>query len=401
MQKKFRRDWKEAREFVQSLKLKNKNEWEKYYKSGNKPDDIPTDPGRYYKNKGWIGFGDWLGTGNISSRDRKFKPFHEARKFVHALKLKRQHEWLKYSKSGNKPDDIPASPDRTYKKNFKGYGDWLGTGNISSRDRKFKPFHEARKFVQALKLKRLKEWQEYCNTRKKPDDIPRTPHATYKNKGWTSYGDWLGTGRIATFERKYRSFEVARKFVHALKLKNADQWRRYSRSDKRPEDIPSTPPVTYKNKGWTSWGDFLGTGNISVKNRKYRSFEDARKFIHSLGLKSFTEWNAYCISGNKPDDIPTAPKNTYKNKGWISNGDWLGTGRVADQLKQYLPFSESKKYYQNIAKDNKFKTKNDWIRFLKSNKLPSDIPKHPSIVYSEKNVLRRIKSKNKRNRKYQ
>jgi len=173
--------FEEAREFVQSLKLKNKNEWEKYYKSGNKPDDIPTGPGRYYKNKGWIGFGDWLGTGNIASWKRQYRPFEEAKSFVHTLGLKNQGEWIKYTKSGNKPDDIPANPNGTYKKNFKGLGDWLGTGNISSRDRKFKPFHEARKFVQALKLKRLKEWQEYCNTGKKPDDIPRTPHAIYKN----------------------------------------------------------------------------------------------------------------------------------------------------------------------------------------------------------------------------
>jgi hypothetical protein len=33
----------------------------------------------------------------------------------------------------------------------------------------------------------------------------------------------------------------------------------------------------------------------------------------------------------KPDDIPYKPSRTYENE-WISWGDWLGTGRIADQI---------------------------------------------------------------------
>ena len=29
----------------------------------------------------------------------------------------------------------------------------------------------------------------------------------------------------------------------------------------RPSDIPSHPEKTYKEAGWTNYGDFLGTGN--------------------------------------------------------------------------------------------------------------------------------------------
>ena len=48
------------------------------------------------------------------------------------------------------------------------------------------------------------------------------------------------------------------------------------------------------------------------KDKAYRSFEEARDFVKSLGLKSTKEWEQYCKSGNKPDDIPTNPWNTYK-----------------------------------------------------------------------------------------
>jgi len=68
----------------------------------------------------------------------------------------------------------------------------------------------------------------------------------------------------------------------------------------------------------------LGTGTIANRFRKFRPFEEARAFVHTLNLKGQTEWREYCKSGKKPDDIPSAPQSTYKNEGWISLGDWLG-----------------------------------------------------------------------------
>ena len=46
--------------------------------------------------------------------------------------------------------------------------------------------------------------------------------------------------------------------------------------------------------------------------KKFRDFESAREFARSLNLKRQKEWLEYCKSGNKPDDIPSAPWNTYK-----------------------------------------------------------------------------------------
>ena len=61
----------------------------------------------------------------------KFRPFVEAREYIHSLKLKNQAEWRAYSKSVNKPADIPATPEKVYRKEWKGMGDWLGTGTIA------------------------------------------------------------------------------------------------------------------------------------------------------------------------------------------------------------------------------------------------------------------------------
>jgi hypothetical protein len=45
------RPFKEARDFVRSQDIKTPKEWDEYVKSGNKPDDIPSNPGSYYKKK--------------------------------------------------------------------------------------------------------------------------------------------------------------------------------------------------------------------------------------------------------------------------------------------------------------------------------------------------------------
>ena len=55
--------FEEAREFARSLKLRNRDGWYEYCKSGERPDDIPANPGIIYKNDGWKGMIDWLGNG--------------------------------------------------------------------------------------------------------------------------------------------------------------------------------------------------------------------------------------------------------------------------------------------------------------------------------------------------
>ena len=77
--------FEEAREFARSLGLKNLDAWIEYCKSGKKPNDIPACPYRVYKGKGWKGSGDFLGTGNVHTKE--FRSFEEAREFAQSLNL--------------------------------------------------------------------------------------------------------------------------------------------------------------------------------------------------------------------------------------------------------------------------------------------------------------------------
>jgi hypothetical protein len=109
-----------AREFIRSRELKDKPEWDRYYESGKVPDDIPHNPVKMYK-KEWKGWSYWLGTHVMAA----YMSFEDAQNIVRQLGLESQLQWRRYLKSGQKPADIPTHPDRTYKDEWKGWGDWL------------------------------------------------------------------------------------------------------------------------------------------------------------------------------------------------------------------------------------------------------------------------------------
>jgi hypothetical protein len=243
----------------------------------------------------------------------QYRDFESAREFARSLNLKGDKEWREYCKSGNKPEDVPSRPDVSYKKDYKDLGDFLGTGNVATQARIHLSFTEAREFARSLGLKGVKEWREYYNSNKMPHNISSRPDHIYKNKEWLGWGDFLGTGNVATQARIHLSFTEAREFAKKLKLKNLAEWNDYCTSGNKPEYVPSHPNGTYK-KEFKGYGDFLGTGNISPKDKAYRSFKEAREFVRALKLKNNKEWVAYCKSGNKPDDIPSTPRDVYKSR---------------------------------------------------------------------------------------
>jgi hypothetical protein len=88
------RSFKDARTFAQNLNFEISAQWWTYTKSANFPEDIPASPNRVYKDKGWSGMGDWLGTGNLAPSFRKFKDFEDAREFARSLNMEVGKEWV-------------------------------------------------------------------------------------------------------------------------------------------------------------------------------------------------------------------------------------------------------------------------------------------------------------------
>lgn len=187
-----------------------------------------------------------------------FLPFETAKLFVHSLGFNSQIEWFAYCKSGKRPTNIPYGPNVTYKERWVNWGDWLGTGNVHKKS--FLSFEEARAFVRSLNLKNHLEWVAYCHSGKRPSNIPSSPRTQYQNNGWVSFGDWLGSGIVSDWKKKFLPFVEARAFARSLKLKNGAAWRAYCKANP-PNDVPANARRFYSGKGWVSTGDWLGYRN--------------------------------------------------------------------------------------------------------------------------------------------
>jgi len=376
MKKEFQ-NFEDARKFVQSLNLKNQKEWRQYTQSGKKPKNIPSAPEKVY-HKDWISMGDWLGTGFIHPKNYQFRSFEDARKFVQSLNLKNQKEWRQYIKSGNKPNDIPSTPARTYKNNgWIGLSDWLGTKNKHYSSFEFVSFSNARKFAQKLKLRSGTEWKNLAKDDKLPDNIPHDPAKLYKNN-WKGWKDFLGYEKQYVPKGEFQNFEDARKFVQSLNLKNQKEWRQFSKSDTRPKDIPSLPARAYPND-WISFGDWLGTGRIHYKYKKFRNFKDAHNFVIKLKFTTTKEWKNYCKSDKRPDDIPTDPQRMYA-KNWISLEHWLTGKNMPPRNKKLLDFEDARKFAINL----KIVGKKGWMEYIEMGTKPYNIPSDPSGAYKNK-----------------
>lgn len=189
------REWMpfdEARTFVHALNLKTGTDWSDYCEFGDLPYTIPKSPQTVYREKGWKGIEDWLGTCVVPS-EQKYLPFNEARLFAHSLQFKKSDQWRKYCKSGLKPRNIPSSPQNFYiTQGWVGWPDWLGLLPRFRMSNNMLPFEQARKFVHKQQIKSNKEWYEWCKLGKNPDNIPAYPNNFYKDKGWIGWRDWLG-----------------------------------------------------------------------------------------------------------------------------------------------------------------------------------------------------------------
>jgi superfamily II DNA or RNA helicase len=248
--------FKDAKKFVHSLKFFNRDQFVQWVKSPQRPLDIPSDPRGVYQGE-WIGWGDWLGTGFVATTSRQYKSYEEAKNYIQKLNLKTKDEFTAWAKSPKKPDDIPSNPAAVYGNDWKGVGDWLGTGSLAPKDKKFRSFEDARQFVRTLGIKNRDGWRLWVDSLEKPADIPSDPGSTYSDE-WLGWGDWLGTGTIATQQRKYKSFVDARKFIRSIHLKDKESFIAWSKKfGSEHIDIPANPPYVYSNE-WISWGDWVG-----------------------------------------------------------------------------------------------------------------------------------------------
>jgi superfamily II DNA or RNA helicase len=378
MAKKDFYSFEDARKFVHGLDLKGIEQYYEYTKSDDFPDFLPKRPESHYKGKGWDGATDWVGGTRIKyETGSNLLPFLDAREFVRNLGLKSQKQWEEYSRSDDKPNNIPAAPQGIYKKVWRGHSDWLGLPRTKGGN--FRSYNDAREYARSLGFSNRKQWQEFKESNEFPYDIPKKPDLKFKGKGWTSWPDWLN------FQEKesFLSFNDASKLLIKMKISSNIKFIELGSKGQRPKNIPSMPKEYYKNE-WKGWLEFLGKeqkGGITGMKKDFLSFEDAREFVVALDLKGNKEWREYSASGKRPDNIPGNPESCkeYMDE-WRGYPYWIGTSNTSiKRTDSYLEFNESKKYAQSLG----LKNKKDWKDHTKLKNFPKKIPANPGIIYSE------------------
>lgn len=252
--------------------------------------------------------------------------FEEACEWAKSSGIKSETEWKARSKVGQLPERMPSHPYRTYKSQWTGWGNFLGTRTIAPQNREWLSFKETREWARTSEARSKTEWCTLSKAGLLPINIPGDPRKVYKGQ-WTGWGDFLGTGTIATFNREFLPFKEARKFVRTLGIKNLKEWQAFSKAGLLPKNIPSHPDQFYKGQ-FKGWGDWLGTGRISNRNREYLSFKESREWARSSDINSKAAWYARSKAGLLPVNIPGDPREVYKDQ-WNGWGDFLGTGRIA------------------------------------------------------------------------
>jgi hypothetical protein len=172
-------------------------------------------------------------------------------------------------------------------------------------------------------------------------------------------------------------FDEARRVARGLGFGLQAEYYAAARAGLLPKGLPKDPQAAYRSSGWQDWGDWLGTSRQSTlkKRQKRRPFPEVVDFARSLGLKGKADWFRWAKSGERPDDIPVNPSDSYKGDGWQSWPHFLGTTKKKAGEIVYREFHEAREW----ARSQGLQTKDEWK--AQSGRLPQDVPANPWHVY--------------------
>ena len=232
--------YEEAQRIVKENGINSKND----YKSSYKELGLPANPDASYKDKGWIDWYSFLGKPKAS-----YPTYEEAQKIVKENGINSPNEYI----SSYKELGLPAGPNKFYK--GKGWIDWpdfFGRSKVS-----YPTYEEAQKIV---KENGINSPNEYISSYKELG-LPAGPNKFYKGKGWIDWPDFFGRSKFS-----YPTYEEAQRIVQENGITSQTDYK----SSYQALRLPSDPYVSYKDKGWIDWYDFLGKSRlISKDDRKY------------------------------------------------------------------------------------------------------------------------------------
>jgi very-short-patch-repair endonuclease/DNA-directed RNA polymerase subunit H (RpoH/RPB5) len=223
-------------------------------------------------------------------------------------------------------------------------------------------FESAHEIVKKLTLSNTIEWRNWIKDNKQYK-IPYNPDIYYKNSGWINWKHFLNKD----FKLNFISYLEAKEILKKYNIKNNIEFKNWIKDNKQYK-IPKAPQITYKEKGWISWGDFLSTDNVYKKN--FIEYKKAVEILKKYNLKNQIEYIS--LIKNKKIELPTNPHTYYKE--WISWNDYLSSDTINNFNKEFINYEESKE----ILKYLNIKNVKDFLK-----RRPNNIPVNPNSHYKD------------------
>jgi hypothetical protein len=349
----------EARQFARKRNFKTVAQWRRWAKSRHRPSYIPHAPDIIYKDNGFAGWGDFLGTKIVNRKKRKFLSYSKAREFMKDKGLKNWNDWKEFCANGERPYNIPGNPLEYYKgKGWVSLWDFLGCDYL--------PFKEARVVIRSCNFNSQKQLCKFVNSDHYPSVIPKSPSIVYKGE-YIDVHDWIGVKG-----KEPLTFEATRLLHRKLNLKDYEDWKLYINNGKRFHGFCKNPEDKFKQE-WNNYYDWLGITPCKDKDIKNPvSCEKAKEFLKDLPVSNLRAWREYCKEGKKPHNMFRYPNTMYKNRGWKGWKYFLGG--------EFVSHKEAK----HIIRKMNIKSTTEWYALCKENKIPKNVPKSPHNYYKNK-----------------
>jgi hypothetical protein len=107
------------------------------------------------------------------------------------------------------------------------------------------------------------------------------------------------------------------------------------------------------------------------------TYTEVKTYVQALGLKTQHDYFRWRKSGNRPETIPSSPNIVYTEfEGW---GEFLGTGRIANQDKKYWNYEQAKIFLKVLQ----IRSLDHYRQLSNAGIIPATIPKSPWAYYKK------------------
>jgi|GEM_PF-1817207 len=231
------------------------NVW--YQEENKKHKNWPAAPDQMYKNKGWVGWPEFVNKENQFKREYlSFSDFK--REAVAIYPGGSVQEW--YKKEWKRHSNWPSNPDRVYED-----GGWIGFPELVGIENRLKKeylsFDDFKQDVLSVYGGQGDIMNWYQEEKKKHKNWPAAPNVMYKNKGWVGGPELVE--RDNRSKKEYPIFDDFKQEVLSVwpgGTGDVSAW--YHGEYKKHKNWPAVPNRLYENKGWIGWSELVNKKKI-------------------------------------------------------------------------------------------------------------------------------------------